>query len=283
MGRETVRSATRGTATGLPLLNSREFMAKVRGYQVPRDSIAIWTLGQNGFFAKSPEGTLIVIDPYLTDHCVTLNPTYGLSFDRLLPVFVEPEDLSADLVLLTHSHLDHTDPETIRRFSRKEETDFIAPWQSWRQLPDLGVPRERADLIHPLESREFRGLQVTATWSLPTDESDLNHIGFVIEFANGIKFYNTGDTAFHELLGHARKLQPQVLAICINGGFHNLSPWDAARVVQFVQPEVVIPTHFDMMACNQEDPAVFQNCLKAQGTSAKYVRLQYYEPYVFTP
>jgi len=57
--------------------------------------------------------------------------------------------------------------------------------------------------------------------------------------------------------------------------------WDAARVVQLIKPHVVIPAHFDMMACNQQDPASFEHSLKAQDVSVKYVRLQYYEPFLY--
>lgn len=67
------------------------------------------------------------------------------------------------------------------------------------------------------------------------------------------------------------------------GGFCNLSPWDAARGVQFVQPAVVIPIHFEMMTCNQQDPAMFEDSLNGQGASARYNLMRYYEPYVYTP
>jgi L-ascorbate 6-phosphate lactonase len=166
-----------------------------------------------------------------------------------LPVFIEPEDLWVDLVLLTHSHLD---PETIRRFTRKYEARFFAPWQTWRLLPELGVYHNPLSLIHPLQTLEFRGLKVTGTWFVSTDATDLNHMGFVVEFANGMKFYKSGDPAFDELLAHAKNMAPQVMSICINSGFNNLSPWDAARVVNFVQPHAVIPAHNDMVVCNQQ-------------------------------
>lgn len=234
-------------------------------------------------FAQKSEWTLVAVDPYLSNSCVTLNTVYGLDFSRVSLVFIGPEDLWVDLVLLTHSHLDHLDRETIRRFTRKDEARFFVPWQAWRLLPDLGIDPGHAFLIHPLQALEFRDLKVTGTWSVPTDATDLNHLGFAVEFANGIKYYNTGDTAFRELLGHVRKLEPHVMSICINGGFNNLSPWDAARVIKFVQPGVVIPAHHDMMVCNQQDPVMFENSLKAQGVTAKYTRMGYYEPYLYTP
>jgi L-ascorbate 6-phosphate lactonase len=275
------RQLSSGDAMILTKMPSNVFMDHIRSFHVNPGSIAIWTLGQNGFLLKSPEGTVVAVDPYLTDHCTSLNAEYGLDFGRILPVFVEPEDLDVDLVLLTHSHLDHTDPETIRRFTRKDEARFFAPWQACRGLPCLGVPSDRAEMIHPLETREFRDLRITGTWSLPTDDSDLNHMGFVVEFANGLKFHNTGDTAFHDLLGHVQKMEPQIMSLCINGGFNNLDPWDGARIVGYVRPDVVIPAHFDMMVCNQQDPAMFDNALKAQRVPSKYVRLNYYEPYVY--
>ena len=261
--------------------SSREFMHRVREYQVPRHAIAIWTLGQNGFLLKSPEGTVVALDPYLSDYCTTFNATYGLDCRRVLPVFIEPEDLWVDLVLLTHSHEDHTDPETIRRFTRKDQARFIASWQAWCLLAPWGVPVGCSFLIHPLQTLEFRDLKVMGTWCIPTDSSDLNHLGFVVEFANGIKFYNTGDTAFHELLSHIKKMEPHVMTVCINSGFNNLGPWDAARTVKLIEPKVAIPAHFDMLVCNQQNPDLFRDSLKIQASAAQYVRLTYYEPYVF--
>ena len=43
---------------------------------------------------------------------------------------------------------------------------------------------------------ELKDLRVTGTFALPTDDSDLNHMGFVFQYANGPKIYMTGDTDF---------------------------------------------------------------------------------------
>ena len=65
-------------------LPSLESQAPVRPYPIPQYSIALWTLGQNGFLLKSPEGTLVAVDPYLSNSCVTLNTVYGLDFSSIL-------------------------------------------------------------------------------------------------------------------------------------------------------------------------------------------------------
>jgi len=34
--------------------------------------------------------------------------------------------------------------------------------------------------------------------------------------------------------------------------------------------------------CNQQNPAMFENSLQEQGVTAKYIRMGYYEPYLYT-
>ncbi len=56
-------------------------------------------------------------------------------------------------------------------------------------------------LVHPGESVALNGTtNVCATFALPTDSTDLNHTGMLVQFSNGIRFYNTGDTAWAERL-----------------------------------------------------------------------------------
>lgn len=42
---------------------------KIRQYEVPPGNVGLWWLGQSSFIVKSPGGTMIAIDPYLTDRC----------------------------------------------------------------------------------------------------------------------------------------------------------------------------------------------------------------------
>ena len=51
------------------LMSSNNFMKSIKRYEVNKNSIAIWTLGQNGFIIKDNDGTLVCIDPYLSNFC----------------------------------------------------------------------------------------------------------------------------------------------------------------------------------------------------------------------
>ena len=99
---------------------------------------ALWFLGQAGYIVRSA-GLTVAIDPYLTDSASASVPEFG----RLTPVPIPPEALAVDLFVVTHDHLDHLDPETIRRYRHRETTQFVAPRLAARRLLDLGVPGSR--------------------------------------------------------------------------------------------------------------------------------------------
>ena len=53
-------------------------------------------------------------------------------------------------------------------------------------------------------------------------------MGFVLAIENRPRVYISGDTDYHELLTHVRKLEPDVMITCMNSGFNNMSHWEAA-------------------------------------------------------
>ena len=169
--------------------------------------------------AEASPGPLVCIDPYLTDYCGEKYTEQSFRVNRQLPVFIEPEDLNVDFIFCTHSHDDHTDPETLRRCGNKESTRFVGPYESYRRFQELGLPRERLELFHPNQDLEFEALTVRGTFALPTDATDLNHMGIFFQFENGIKFLNSGDTAYSEPLSHTAEYRVDIMSVCINGVF----------------------------------------------------------------
>lgn len=263
-------------------ISSQEYMQSIKDFEVPEGGLAIWFLGQNGFILKSDTGLTITIDPYLTNSCGQIySGDFDFRLDRQLPVFIEPEDLDVDIFLATHSHDDHADPETLIRCGNKESTQFIAPWEGYVKFRNCGIPEAYCKLIHPNQILEINGASIRGTFALPTDDSDLNHLGYLIEFENGITFYNSGDTAYCDLFTWLNRFKVDICTICINGGFHNLSHMDAARIVRDIDPKIVIPCHYDMMVNNVGSPEMFRSALNVLGCESQYVEFSYYEPWVY--
>jgi L-ascorbate 6-phosphate lactonase len=261
---------------------SREYMESIRSFAVPEDALALWFLGQNGFLLKTHAGPLIGIDLYLTDSCAAKFADLPFRLNRQLPVFVEPEDLDVDVFCTTHSHDDHADPETIRRLKRKEAMKYVGPWESLEVYRECGVPASACRLLHPNQDLDLGGgVAVTGTFALPTDSTDLNHLGLLFQFANGITYYNSGDTGECALLGSLLPHGMDICSLCINGGFHNLSPMEAAHLVREIKPKVVIPCHYDMMINNVGDPNLLRTALNVVGAYTQMHVMDYYSPWLF--
>jgi L-ascorbate 6-phosphate lactonase len=254
-------------------------MKEIRALPVAKGAIGIWWFGQNSFVFKSPEGTLAGVDLYLTDSCSGLVP--GMNLTRRVPVLLAPEDVEVDAFLCTHNHQDHTDPETIRHLRHKDTMQFAGPHPSCDVFAGEGVESGRIVPAWPDRYLEFGDLRLHGTFALPTDASDLNHMGFVLQFGHGPKIYITGDTDYCELLEGVRKHAPDVVITVMNGGFNNLSHWEAADLVGRIQPKVAVPCHYDMFPDNSVDPRQFQAAMKVRAKDVAYHEMRHGVPWTF--
>lgn len=254
-------------------------MHSIREQPVSHGSLGIWWFGQNSFVFKSPEGTLAGIDLYLTDSCADLHE--GLDLRRQIPVLLKPEEVEVDVFACTHNHQDHTDPETIQQLRHKDTMQFVGPHPSCKVFGEQNVESGRIVPAWPDCYIEHRDLKLHGTFALPTDTSDLNHMGWVLQFGSGPKVYITGDTDYTELLLGVTKHQPDLVITCINGGFNNLSHWEAADLVGKIKPKAAIPCHYDMFRDNAVDPRQFRASLLLRAEGVAYQQLQHGMPYLF--
>ncbi len=252
-------------------------MQDIKHFAVPRNQVGVWWLGQNGFVFKTPEGTLLSIDLYLTNSVPELLPDLPVNLERMQPIFLTPDELETDIYACTHSHFDHADPQTIRNLRNKETVQFIGPYLTCDAYRSYGVEEARIVPIAPQQEISYKDIKIEGTFALPTDESDLNHVGFLLTFADKFKIYVTGDTDHSELLASVAKHNPQVLITCINGNYNNLSHWEAAEVAKWVNPDIAIPCHYDMFPDNAMDPAQFRASLKIRAPKVKYCELPHAE------
>lgn len=77
--------------------------------------------GQAGFIIETENGYRVAIDLYLSDCC---NRYFG--FKRLLPYLYNPSEINADLLVSTHAHYDHFDPDSVPLMMADEKTELAA-------------------------------------------------------------------------------------------------------------------------------------------------------------
>lgn len=254
-------------------------MQEIREYPVPRSAVALWWLGQSGYIFKTHEGTLTSVDMYLTDSCNGLAP--GMDLTRKVPVLIPPEELDVDIYTCTHNHQDHTDPWTIRGLRNKDAGHFVGPHPTCEIYRAENIESGRIVPTWPQNVVELKDVRITGTFALPTDDTDLNHMGYVYEFGGGPKIYVTGDTDMSDLLFSVEKQKPDIVITVINGGFNNLSHWEAAEVCGRIKPKLAIPCHYDMFPDNSVDPKQFRATLGLRAPGVTYQELIHGKPYLF--
>ena len=253
-------------------------MKQIKAYNVPRNSITLWWLGQAGFIIKSPDGVVLTLDPYLSNSCKVIGDEAGFDMDRQLPPPLDAAELvGVDGYLMTHTHQDHCDPETIEAYRRAGgQGPYVAPAETVEKLKGLGVPERELRMIWPNHEIKFGDVTIRATFAIPLGGDDLTHVGYLISIEQGPKIYFTGDTGWHDLLADATAPhKPDVLVTVINPTFFSLGPADAARLAKRLNVKMAIPCHYQLFAANALMPEVFRTNLTMYGMGDRYQLLQY--------
>lgn len=252
-------------------------MKQIKACRVPKGALTIWWLGQAGFIFKSPQGKIVALDPYLSNSCKAIGEQNQFRMDRLVPAPIAAKDLvGIDAYLITHSHQDHLDPETIAPYRKAGGSGpFIAPAEALERLHVLGVPEAHTKMTWPNKVCAIGDLNIRATFAIPFGGDDLTHVGYLVFVKNGPTIYFTGDTAFHDLLADAVKPhKPDVLVVVINGAFRNLGPAEAALLAKRLGVKHVVPCHHDLFEDNCQPPQMLHTSLKLQGMGEAYQLLE---------
>ena len=258
---------------------------QLEAFRVPPRSIALWWLGQAGFIVKTPAGKIVAIDPYLSNSCQALGQEIGVDMQRMTPPVMSPADLLAvDCYLLTHSHQDHLDPQTLLPYLAAGGTGpFLAPPQTLDKLRSLGVPAERITMVWPSKQLTIGDLTVTATFAIPFADDDVTHVGYMLAVQDGPTVYFTGDTAYHEILAiSTAPHRPDVLVSVINGAFRNMSPAEAARLAKQLNVRRVIPCHHDLFPDNSLPARLLRTNLVIEGIGDRFEELEYGRAFTYS-
>jgi len=252
-------------------------MQDILDFPLADDQAALWFLGQAGYVIRAG-GVSVAIDPYLTDSVGDRSP----AFARAVPVPLAPEQLKVDVFIVTHDHLDHLDGDTVGAYAHKATTLFVAPRLAARKLAALGIADDRIRRVDSGETLELDGLTVAGVYAVPTGADVLDTTGYLLTFANGRSVYHSSDTAAGELLFEAAPRGPDVMAVCINGKFGNLTVEQAVRLAAAVRPRLAVPNHYDMMALNSENPDSFVHFMRQAAPDVPVEVLQIMRPLVWS-
>lgn len=218
----------------------------------PPHGISLFWLGQSSWAAVLDTGRVIYLDPYLSN---SLSRTHGR--DRLLPVPFQPEEADCDLVLITHGHPDHLDPDTVPGLARATAARFVIPSAYAPRLEELGVDPARIVPLDRGQSTDVEGVHVEAVPAFhqhPRNPQP-HAVGYVIRHGP-VSVYHAGDTAYTlEVRDAVAAAAPVTVALLpINGLRCCLTAEDAVFLAADAGAQALVPMHYGMFAENTADP-----------------------------
>jgi L-ascorbate metabolism protein UlaG (beta-lactamase superfamily) len=252
----------------------------------PSPTTLTW-YGHAAFRLVTPNAHVLLIDPWI------LNP-----FNKN-----GPQDLAAidraDLILISHGHLDHVGQAT--EIAKKTKARLVASYDLGGALIRwAGFPKEQAGLDSlgnaggtlTFFDGEVKILLVPAVHSSSVEPKDLgagadegshfagNPGGFVVQIKNGPTLYHTGDTdLFGDMaqLGRAHKID--YMLVCIGDHF-TMGPEGAADAVRLVASAKAVPMHYGTFPILTGTPQQFGAALRARKLGSKLQQLEVGKPTV---
>lgn len=202
-------------------------------------------IGQAGLMFET-DGKVILVDPYLSDSVGRANPLSK----RRVPVKEELLNIKPDIIVLTHDHLDHTDPETLAHYLKGEnEVLVLAPASAWEKVrAEFGG---RHNYVRFNRHTEWTEGNVKFS-AVKAEHSDISAIGFILE-AEGKRYYITGDTLYNNEIFDDLTGDIDCVFLPVNGRGNNMNMADAKRFCEKIGSKAV-PMHcglFDGIDMNE--------------------------------
>ena len=200
--------------------------------------------------------TKLLVDPFLSG-----NPKAAVGADELEP----------DLILLTHGHGDHVG-DTVS-IAKRTGAPVLAIVELAGELEGEGLETFAPNLGGTVKF-DWGWVKMVPAWHTSTTPNGTVSMatGLLIE-VGGTVVYHLGDTAlFSDLKLVGRRGDKIDVALVPIGGHFTMDRVDAVTAVEYVDPVVVIPIHYDTFPPIATDAQAFKSDVEAY-TSAQCVVL----------
>lgn len=196
----------------------------------------IW-IGQAGLLLEK-DNYKIMIDPYLSDSVERINSQNY----RRVEVNQKLFDICPDMMIFTHNHLDHYDPETIEKFITQDSNiTVLAPLSVWNEVRKIGGKNNYV-MFNRGTVWTQNGIKITA---VKAEHSDSYAIGVIIDDGER-KYYITGDTLYNKDIFSELCYDIYAVFLPVNGVGNNMNMTDAKAFCDKINPKFAVPIHCGM-------------------------------------
>ena len=200
-------------------------------------------------FSLDVDGHKILIDPFFSD-----NPVATVTAD----------DVEADYIFVSHGHGDHVG-DTVA-IAKRTGAMVISNFEIVSWFQGQGVENAHPQHIGGGFDYPFGYLKLTIAHhgsALPDGSYGGNPAGMLLTAPDGEKLYFACDTGLFydmKLIGE----EGIDLAVLPIGDNFTMGPDDALRAVKLINPQVVVPVHFDTWELIAQDPKAWAKRVEAE-------------------
>jgi L-ascorbate metabolism protein UlaG (beta-lactamase superfamily) len=193
-------------------------------------------LGHSSFQLET-SGKSILIDPFFAG-----NPVAQVSAD----------DVHADVIIVTHGHGDHVG-DTVS-IAKRTGALVISNFEIVTWLQNQGIENAHPMHIGGSHRFDFGTVKLTIAHhgsSLPDGSDGGNPTGVILKTPDG-NVYFAGDTG---LFSDMKLIGEEGLAVAVIpvGDNFTMGPDDSLKAARFLQPQIVIPCHYDTWPLIEQD------------------------------
>ncbi|OPY24844.1 MAG: metal-dependent hydrolase [Methanobacterium sp. PtaU1.Bin242] len=220
-------------------------------------------LGHSAFQIITNHNLKILIDPFISNNPIS-------------PVMVE--ELSTDLIMVTHGHKDHFG-DTME-IANRTGAAIIANHENSVYLSKQGFDSLGMNMGGTVEFQDIEVTMVDSSHSSDMDFMDEmgaggSSCGYIIRLENGRKIYHSGDTGiFGDMKTVIRDIYHPDIALLPIGDRFTMGPREAAIAADWIKPEILIPMHYNTFPVIQQNPLEFAERVEALNASIKVVILE---------
>ena len=176
------------------------------------------------------------------------------------PYQITEETHDADVIFITHDHYDHFDPASIEKIL-KDETMMIIPKSSFNAWSDSGLIVTQVVQMDPGEKIDMGGIIIETVPAY--NHMKLFHprrkkwLGYVVTMEDR-RIYVAGDT---DVTDESRQVRCDIAFIPV-GGKYTMNAAKAAELVNEIEPEIAVPTHYGNIVGKESDGLDFKREVK---------------------